>query len=196
MSNSHLLSSLSPSANDTGTAQPASQTSDSSTNLLDFPSDATFRIWRKPTDGVEPIDGGIFHIGELINGDGDHILVCMASMASDDWKAIRLALTIGDQLELNPLLVASLDRTQIGSGLWTAMHLAGLHGLTKQPTHPTVFSPSRTLMHLLGIGASGLERTRNALVLIRNGHVVTKWVSAEMDGNEGHDWSLILSMIE
>lgn len=164
--------------------------------LIDFSSDAMFRIWRKPTDGVLPVNGGDLHISELITSDGEHVLVCMASMATDDWQAIRLALVIGEQLRLRPMLVAALDREQIASGLWGASSLAGEHGLTCEPTRPTVFSPSRTLMLCLGIGTNGLERTRNALVLIRNGHVVTKWVSAEMDGNEGHDWSGILSMIE
>lgn len=165
-----------------------------STSLLNFPKDATLQLYTKPTDGsVEPWVGGILHVSELVPGDGDHLLVCFASMTPSDWDAICHGLSVGDQLGLKPLLVATLDKTQIGCGLWKAKGLAGLHGLTNTPNRPTIFSPSLTLMRLLKIDRG--TRTRNALVLIRNGHVVAKWVSGGDGGDKPHDWTTILSMV-
>lgn len=184
---------------DAGAFAHPSKPSRSGTSLLDFPSDATFQIWRKPPTGVEPKDGGSLHVSELIHGDGNHVLVCFATMATDDWDAIKRALTTGNQLNLHPLLVGAIDRTHIACGLWGAGQLAGLHGLTNAPTHPTVFVPSLTLMCLLGIAKEqGRAHTRNALILIRNGLVAAEWISGGYNGSDGdrsHDWTTILALV-
>ena len=184
--------SLPASSSDTGTHPPPLPAAESRLSLLDFPPAATLRILRKPLTGMDPVDGGQVHISELIPGDGDHVLVVFATMATDDWNALTTELSIGDQLGLKPLLVGAMDRTHIGCGLWGVNFLAGNHGLTSEPQHPTVFTPSPTLMKILGIDRG--VRTRNALVLIRNGHVIATWVSGG-DGDRPHDWTTILALI-
>lgn len=160
------------------------------TSLFEFPSDATFQIFRAPSTGVDPKDGETVHVSELIPNEGDYVLVSFAAMATDDWSAIRLELEIGDNLELNLLLVGAVERVHIASGLYAAGRLAGLHNVTNKPTHKTVFVPSRTLMRALGIDHG--NRSRNALVLIRDGHVHATWVSSG-EGDMSHNWSSILS---
>ncbi len=182
-----------PLAPDTG-AHPHSPPPSPGTSLLNFPPDATFQIYRKPNgkDAVEPVDGGSLHVSEFINSDGNHVLVCFATMAPDDWGLMREHLRIGKDLGINPIVVGSVDRAHIASGLWGADSLAGNHGLTKEPGRPTVFVPSATLMRILKIERG--TRARNALILVRNGCVVAEWISGG-DGDQPHDWTTILSMV-
>lgn len=180
--------------NPSATEPAPNQKSPTGTHLRDFPRDATFRVWRKPKgkDAVLPLDGGEVHIGELIPGHGDHVLICFGNMLPSGWEVICRGLENGKRLELKPLLVAALDKEQVGCGLWGAKELAGLHGITNTPTHPMVFSPSKTLMRLLKIDRG--TRTRNALVLIRNGHICAEWISSG-DGDKPHDWTKIQAMV-
>lgn len=183
-------------SSDAGALAHSPPPSPSSTSLLDFPPEATLRIWRKPLTGAEAIDEGEIHISELIPGDGDHVLVCFTTMATDDWEKIKRELGVGQQLDLNPLLVGAVDTTHIASGLWGAGAFAGLHGLTKEPKRGTVFVPSPMLMRLLKIErADRSSRGRNALFLIRNGHICAEWISGGDDGNRPHDWTTILSVV-
>lgn len=180
-------------SSDTGTRVHSFPPFKPGTSLLDFSPNATFRVWRKPPTGVEPQDGGSLHVSELIPGYGDHVLVCFATMATDDWDMIRRELETGDKLGLSPLLVGTVDRAHIASGLWGAGMFAGRHGLTKERERRTIFSPNQTLMRLLRIDRG--SRTRNALVLIRNGRVVAEWFSGG-DGDKPHDWTTILAMVD
>lgn len=167
---------------------PTSQT----TRLIDFPATASFHLWRKPPTGITPVDGGELHVSELIPGDGDFLLVCFASMATDEWETMKRELDLGERLGLCPLLVGSQDQTHIASALWGAGESCARHGLTQEPKRGTVFIPSLTLMRLLQVDRK--ERIRNALILIRGGHVVAKWIS-EGDGDRPHNWTNILSLV-
>ena len=181
---------LLPASTPSGGLHPAQPPA--ATSLVDFPQKATFHLWCKPRTGVTPVDGGTVHVSELIPGDGDVLLVCFASMATDEWEIIKREVDTGTQLGLRLLVVGNQNETHISSALYGASEACSRHGLTKEPKHSTVFTPSLVLMRLVGIDRG--ERVRNALILIRDGHVVAKWISGG-DGDRPHDWTSILSMV-
>ncbi len=181
MSNGSAGSALSPTPPANPPARPSTHVS-----LSDFPPDATFHLWRKPATGIAPVDGGEFHIDEIFPSEGDSVLICFASTATDDWSAIKREIAVAKRIGITPLVVASVDSDQIACALFGAVD--------------TVFVPSPTLRRILDIDRTS-HGTRNALILIRNGQVTMTWTPAKDDGYDQDrkikpfDWTSVLTVI-
>ncbi len=168
---------------------PSGPSKGHSTSLIEWPEDATFQIHRKPVGGVTPVNGGTLHVGELLPGDGTYLLVCVEDLA--DYGAIGQVLRHGERLGVPVVMVGGGATDFIGSVLYSCGILTGLHGLTREPTRCTVFSPSATLSRLLRINPPNLSsRTKNALILIQDGRVRASWVSGG-EGQDPHNWTEI-----
>lgn len=138
-----------------------------STNLLDFPPNASFQIYRKPKSGITPVQDSDAHVSEVISGDDTIVLICFASTATDDWSAIKREIAMAQAIGLTPLIVAAVDIDQIASALYGAVS--------------TLFVPNLMLRKILGINRNA-QGTHNALILIRNGQVAMTWRA-----NDGYD---------
>jgi len=162
------------------------------TPLTSFPEDATVRIWRQLPGRVTAEKGEEVHVGELFPTTGDYLLISFADQSPSNWEELKRELAVGRELGLATLLIGGGSRDLLSSALHGCGHLAGLHGLTDKRQRRTIFVPSHTLNRLLGITREG--QMRNALVLIRNGHVHYVWRS-DGHGEAPHNWTTILSMI-
>jgi hypothetical protein len=173
----------------------------SSTLLTDMPQDATLDIWLKPFDKtILDRVASSEHISDLVAQGETVLLLSFADVVSDASTMMANAFARAKELNVPVLmLIGSNAENFLAASIFWSRGGSILHRREEVRGREVVFSPSRTLLQLLGIGRRGTIKTRNALVLIDDHRIVASWVDPYDGGIDTgskmmptpHDWTAI-----
>ncbi len=176
---------------------------EASTALSAFPQDVTFTPWEKVGRKFIPVRKPAVHISQLIGPRETVILASFADVMGVCQKQMRTTLSRGKELGLPTLMVVGTGTENfLSAALTWAQGRAIFHDRREHMNREVIFVPSDTTRRLLGIGREGMVKTRNALVLIRDHHIVARWVDSYAGSADSgmvkptdHDWNNILQVL-
>ena len=128
------------------------------------------------------------------------LLLSFADVVSEASTMMANAFARARELDVPALmLIGSSAQNFLSAAIYWSRGGSTLHRREEMRGREVVFSPSRTLLQLLGIGRSGTIKTRNALVLISDHRIVASWVDPCDHGMDPgskmmptpHDWTAI-----